>query len=80
MKNKEEILNDCCDEQRDSWSTWKHMDFFDGAATTVFKAMDEYSKQECLSIIYFLQANYRLMEDEGSADKLYEYYLQTKLR
>lgn len=45
----------------------------------VKSAMDEYSKQECISFAQWMFANWRLVEDTANPEQLYNLYLQSKL-
>ncbi len=59
MNIKEEILERVSDEMIDCFQFGNNLDLFDGQASTVFKAMDEYAKQECIAFMDFIAVRYR---------------------
>jgi len=57
--NKEEILESVSDEMKDCYQFGNHLDIFDGQASTVFKAMDIYAKQEAIEFSLFFNRNFQ---------------------
>ena len=54
MDLKEKILGDCSNDMKDCFVHSNAFDFFDGQASTVFKAMDELSKIVAIAFAKFI--------------------------
>lgn len=66
---KEEILGNESDLRHDDWSTKKNMDFFDGYATTVLRAMEAYANQERIAVLKYAQ--YQSTKNPEQLNKMY---------
>lgn len=50
MTEAQKVLYDIANENpRNDWSIYNHMDYFDGTASTVLKAMELFAKQEAIA-------------------------------
>jgi len=89
MDLKEKILGECADDIGDCFQFGKHLDLFDGQASTVFKAMDELSKIVAIAFAKWIPENAYIAEDEYfyellmngtrvSEQELYELFTQSK--
>lgn len=67
---KEEAIIQVMDERHDSFMNTDSVDFFDGYATTVFKAMDAWAKQQALLFQKYL-SRYK-QEEHVRTQRMYE--------
>ena len=91
MDLKEKILGECADDIGDCFQFGKHLDLFDGQASTVFKAMDELSKIVAIAFGKFISTHrldFQTASPDGywigldmeyySTEALYEQFTQSK--
>ena len=91
MDLKEKILGECADDIGDCFQFGKHLDLFDGQASTVFKAMDELSKIVAIAFAKFINGHrldFQTATPDGywigldmkrySTEELYDLFTQSK--
>ena len=91
MDLKEKILGDCSNDMKDCFVHSNAFDFFDGQASTVFKAMDELSKIVAIAFAKFINGHrldFQTATPDGywigldmkrySTEELYDLFTQSK--